>query len=772
LLAEKRKNRGISDRLKKRGVVMRYSSCKKMNGSMDQEKMEREKGDWRMIQKITMAITIMTLLLTSLGIAVKKPEMVLIPSRTFQIGEKKKPGSYPVHQVTITNDFYMGKYEITNKEFVAFLNDVNAEAWKRDKRVEAYYQGVQLYSDYGDYPSHETIHSGISHNGRWFVKTAYTDAHDRQWNIDYSSLPVVYVTWYGAVEYCNWLSRKEGLKEAYTKDLEVKTYHLNDFPNTEGYRLPTEAEWEYAASDGGNHKWAGTSSKEELGKYASYNENAKTYGVHMAQEVGSRLPNGFGLYDMSGNVWEWCTDNAYKFTKESKTDPLYVNGENTDNKHRVCKGGGFSRRDDVCRVSWKNYWLWYNDFYAVNNCHDDELGFRIVRTKRHSNSLRVSKKPILRSLYMVDWNGNSQAIFDENDSGVAFCFHFDNWEGLHEIRGNWYYPNGELYNEGTPFEYEQSDFENCSKHWIGYEFAEKDCALTAMKNHPGEWKIEIFLDGEYLGLLYFEFEVMSNRQKKSNEVFVTGGSFYMGNTRNDSEANWDEEPVQKVTITYSYFIGKYETTFKEFDEFCINTGKQLKNDKGWGRGDRPVINVSWYDAIEYCNWLSLKSGLQPAYDQFGNLLNKYGNITEDITMVEGYRLPTEAEWEFAARGGNESTYDYKYSGSNHLDDVGWYKQNSNNQTHPVGQKKPNELGLYDMSGNVWEWCCGSYIAYSKKESTNPVKCDDINRKFDRGGSFYQDNHLSRVSRRGAYHHYKNYYGYWLGFRIARTAFSY
>ncbi len=255
-------------------------------------------------------------------------------------------------------------------------------------------------------------------------------------------------------------------------------------------------------------------------------------------------------------------------------------------------------------------------------------------------------------------------------------------------------------------------------------------------------------------------------------VLVNGGTFQMGNTRNDIESWSNEKPVHTVKLTYDYYIGRNEVTFEEYDRYCEDTGKSYPKDKGWGRGKRPVINVSWYDATRYCNWLSKKEGIAEAYDSEGNLLDSSGRITTDITKVKGYRLPTEAEWEFAARGGNESTYDYKYSGSNRLDDVGWYKQNSNNQTHPVGQKKPNELGLYDMSGNVWEWCCGSYLAYSKKEITNPVKCDDINRKFDRGGSFYQDDHLSRVSRRGAYHHYKDYYGYWLGFRIARTAFSY
>jgi len=158
-------------------------------------------------------------------------------------------------------------------------------------------------------------------------------------------------------------------------------------------------------------------------------------------------------------------------------------------------------------------------------------------------------------------------------------------------------------------------------------------------------------------------------------VSVAGGTFTQG---------------RQVTLS-DYAIGKYEVTFAQYDAFCVDTSRTLPSDSGWGRGTRPVINVSWYDAVTFCNWLSAEEGLPAAYSGSGT------TWTLDRTKT-GYRMPTEAEWEYAARGG-ASTHGYTYSGSNDLNAVAWYSSNSGSQTHAVGGKAANELGLYDMSGN-------------------------------------------------------------------------
>ena len=168
-------------------------------------------------------------------------------------------------------------------------------------------------------------------------------------------------------------------------------------------------------------------------------------------------------------------------------------------------------------------------------------------------------------------------------------------------------------------------------------------------------------------------------------------------------------------------ISETEVTFAQFDKFCEETGYNKPEDKGWGRGERPVIKVNVEDANKFCNWLSKETG------------NKI-------------RLPEEDEWEFAARGGNKSN-GYKYSGSTNIDDVAWYNSNSGNKTNKVGTKKPNELGIYDMSGNVWEWA-GT-------------------KGYGRGGSWNYSGGYCSVSARPDYD--PGFRGNRLGFRVLQNS---
>lgn len=203
-------------------------------------------------------------------------------------------------------------------------------------------------------------------------------------------------------------------------------------------------------------------------------------------------------------------------------------------------------------------------------------------------------------------------------------------------------------------------------------------------------------------------------------VSVEGGSFSMGSENGTPS----EQPVHQVQID-SFYICKYEVTQSQWNEIM---GTNPTFDKGKGE-KYPVYNVTWSDAIDFCNKLSIKEGRTPCY-------SGSGAGTECDFSANGYRLPTEAEWEYAARGGRKSKQ-YIYAGSNNADEVGWCTANSEGKTHEVGSKAASELGIYDMSGNLWEWCWDWYDIkyYVFSPSRNPAGPDSGIYRVLRGGGW-------------------------------------
>jgi len=201
----------------------------------------------------------------------------------------------------------------------------------------------------------------------------------------------------------------------------------------------------------------------------------------------------------------------------------------------------------------------------------------------------------------------------------------------------------------------------------------------------------------------------------NNMVSVEGGTFTMGATAEQgSYVALDVKPAHQVTLS-SFSIGKYEVTQEEWEAVMGSNPSHFKGAK------RPVESVSWDDCQTFIRKLNQLTGKQ-------------------------FRLTTEAEWEYAARGGNRSR-GYKYSGSHDIGSVAWYWDNAGKETHPVGQKQANELGIYDMSGNVYEWCQDWYGDYSSSAQTNPTGPGSGSYRVYRGGGWSSSARNCRVSSR-------------------------
>jgi len=492
--------------------------------------------------------------------------MVYIDGSSFTMGSPRNEAGREANerqrQITV-NSFYMGMYEVTQKEYRDVMG-LNPSRFKRD------------------------------------------------------NLPVERVSWFEAIEYCNRRSRREGLTPAYvinqTKGQEVSrdsipvyTRDITWNRNANGYRLPTEAEWEYACRAGTTTPFSTgdniTTDQSNYNGNFPYKKNPKGENRHKTTPVGSFAANPWGLYDMHGNVWEWCWDryNYYDWVHDNP-----VGADSGDN--RVIRGGSWNRAGEHLRSAERYRYSPSGRLSAI--------GFRLVR----------NAQPALRPVpdFTVQMTLPSQSV----TSAVS------------------------------------------SKQNI-----------PAMVSRPVD---TIPVSGSF--------------------VRINGGTFIMGSPASEHGHRANEEPQRHVTVD-SYYMGKYEVTQKEYREVMDKNPSRFIGDY------LPVDQVSWLDAIEYCNRLSNRDGLVPAYSIKGSsvIWNRYAN---------GYRLPTEAEWEYACRAGTVTAY---YTGAVITDETGWHIGNSGRGgPHIIGIKPPNPWGLYDMHGNVMEWCWDRYGNYSITAQTDPV----------------------------------------------------
>ena len=562
---------------------------------------------------------------------------VKVEKGTFTMGCTSEQGSNcwtngkPAHQVTLTNDYYMGKYEVTQAQWVRVM---------------------------GSNPSHFT-------------------------SPKCDNCPVESVSW----------NDVQGFLTKLNAEL-VK----NNPAEQRRYRLPTEAEWEYAARGGQNAtatKYAGSNT---LGDVAWYYHNSAVSGTRKTHAVGGKAANELGLYDMSGNVWEWCSDWYGGYSSEAKTDPKGP----SSGIYRVLRGGSWGDYAGSCRVS--------------NRSND---GFPGRRTNYNGFRLCLSgdkTPPVITSA--------ATAEVEENTIGTAYTARAtDNISTAAEITfslaagvedndlftltGNY------LIFKAAP-DYEKPQVPN-KNNWYEIELTATDRAGNASKKQV----IITVTENDY-------FDTFT----RMPFVEVKAGTFTMGCTSEQSSCYSDESPTHSVTLTKDYYMGKYEVTQAQWVRVMGSNPSYFTNP---ACDNCPVEQVSWNDIQNFITKLNAEL------------------VKNSPSEQRRYRLPTEAEWEYAARGGQSATAT-KYAGSSSIGGVAWYYNNSSvngtRKTHPVGGKAANELGLYDMTGNVLEWCADSQRNYTSTAVTDPKGPSSGRRRVLRGGSWLFYPRFCRVSYRG------------------------
>ncbi|MEX2607262.1 MAG: SUMF1/EgtB/PvdO family nonheme iron enzyme [Kiritimatiellia bacterium] len=644
------------------------------------------------------------------------PGFVRVPAGTFLMGSpENEPGrrwDETQHQVTL-DSFYMYRTEVT---------------W-------------DLWNEVRDW-AHLNGYEGIQEGS----KGSHGD--ERNSPLD----PVSRVGWIDVLKWLNAWSEMNGLTPVYvdlwwdtpvrTDDTDPRGVFFNQEAN--GYRLPTEAEWEYAAR-------AGTSTAFAKGEitYPGYEDpvdpvldllgwfdgNSDQGNGVQTRPVGGKLPNDWGLYDMHGNVWEWCWDGYADYPQGPLENPSGPDEEYDFHWERVIRGGGWGDAAAACRSAARNFHDTYDEASWV--------GFRPVRSVMREVPARKtvhltgdlnfggfwSNQSVYRWLHIHNLGNET---FDVSKMDLPSFWFVGNWIGS--------VPPGETQSILLRFRPTRVDFHE------GVVFVDSN-ADTGRNTLP--------VSGAGFG----------SPPSPEGFAIIPSGSFLQGSPEDEPGRMEEEGPQHEVTLG-SFYMQRVPVTWAQWNEvwnWGMANGYPDLPEGGKGPSyhenadDHPVTFVNWFDVLKWLNARSEKEGLDPAYFLDGEVFRSGTlEVPSDIDWsnpppypltcdfdTDGYRLPTEAEWEFAARAGTSTAYFTgpvtalgEFEPEPVIEQVAWYGANSGGDTKPVGLKAPNQYGLYDMMGNVWEWCWDVAADYSESSKTNPTGSGSgwNSLRIQRGGS--------------------------------------
>jgi formylglycine-generating enzyme required for sulfatase activity len=469
------------------------------------------------------------------------------------------------------------------------------------------------------------------------------------------------------------------------------------------YRLPTEAQWEYACRAGSTGGWCFGDSELRLDDYGWYGKNSEK----KTHPVGQKKPNAWGLYDIYGNVWEWCADwhapDYYKLSPLS--DPVGP----TSGSLRVNRGGSWDDGAGVCRSAGR-----LNLGPGDRGCY---LGLRAALVLPDTAAERAKMSRITDAAQPSGGSTANKPSPAPPIPNPQSPIPLPAVGSLTGADGKWQLPPGAPPPAVAPF-----DEKKAKEHQQAW--AKHLGVPVAMTNSIG-MKLVFIPPGE--------FEMGSPKELIEEELKAQGDDPWY------KEHLPGEGPQHRVRITKPFYLGVYEVTQEEYQrvmgknpsEFSA-TGKGKDEVSGRDTKRFPLENVSWDDAVEFCRKLSERP--------------------EEKAAGRTCRLPSEAQWEYACRAGSTTRYCFGDQESG-LDELAWYGVNSGGATHPVGEKKPNAWGLYDMHGNVWEWCQDWYDKdyHDNSPTDDPSGPPGGSGRVIRGGGWHYPACFCRSANRGHLH---------------------